>query len=275
MNRDAFFDAMSLVCDAYQQEALISMKEEKAKCPLPRRIVRTALLAAAIVCLLIVGVSASSARVSTPEQAEAAAVRELENWKARGLLAEDFDTALEVLDIIESKTEIASPYFFHRIWYSRYTIAARNAADDYVHLAIDMKSGRIMWLTVEAAAKEGDEPLWVQPTWDGTDEYRFYDNFEDIFPRERTVDDYCARLADYWGFSGYRLDRTVDPVYGLDEAPPDGELLLCDVPPKDHQDNAYLTVYFDGDQEDVPMYIQLTRFPDRVCLMIGDRHLVG
>ena len=235
MKQDVFFDAMGLVCGAYRQEALNSMKEKETKRLLPRRIVRTALLAAAIVCLLIVGVSASSAVITTPEQAEAAAERELENWKARGLLAADFDTALEVSGITERKTEVAPPYFFHRVWYARYTIHARNGSGDYVNLAIDTKSGRIKWLSVEAEAKEGDAVLWTQLSADGEDEYRFYDNFEDIFPRELTVG----------------------------------------VPPKDHQDNSYLTIYFDGDQENMPMYLQVTRFPDRVCLMVGDIHMVG
>ena len=275
MKQDVFFDAMGLVCGAYRQEALNSMKEKETKRLLPRRIVRTALLAAAIVCLLIVGVSASSAVITTPEQAEAAAERELENWKTRGLLAADFDTALEVSGITERKTEVAPPYFFHRVWYARYTIHARNGNGDYVNLAIDTKSGRIKWLSVEAEAKEGDAVLWTQLSADGEDEYRFYDNFEDIFPRELTVGDYCARLGDYWGFTGYRLAPTVDAVYGLDETAPDEELLLCDVPPKDHQDNSYLTIYFDGDQENMPMYLQVTRFPDRVCLMVGDIHMVG
>jgi len=275
MNREVITDAMSLVCDAYKQEALNSMNTTQEKTKRSRRLLRTALLAAAIVCLLIVGVSASSAVVSTPEQATAVAVRELEDWKTRGLLAADFDTALEVSGITECKTEVAPPYFFHRVWYARYTISAQNTRGDYVNLALDTKRGRIMWLSVEAAAEEDDAVLWRKPMWDGSGEYLFYDNFEDIFPRELTVGDYCARLADYWGFSGYALAPTVDAVYGLNDEPPEEDTLLCDVPPKDHQDNAYLTIYFEGDQENMPMYIQVTRFPDRVCLMVGDIHMVG
>lgn len=275
MKEEALFDAMDCVRDSWQQEALMSVGKRDAK-PVPlRRVLRTALLAAALVCLLIAGVSAHNSLITTPEQAEAAAVRELEDWKARGLLAEDFDTTLEVFNVSEKRTAYAPPYFFRRIWYARYTISAQNARGDYVNLALDTRRGRIMWLAVEAAAEEGDAVLWRRPMLDGSGEYLFYDNFEDIFPRELTVGDYCARLADYWGFSGYALAPTVDAVYGLDDAPPEEGTLLCDLPPKDRQDNAYLTIYFDGDQENVPMYIQVTRFPDRVCLMVGDIHMVG
>ena len=45
--------------------------------------------------------------------------------------------------------------------------------------------------------------------------------------------------------------------------------------PRSNPDNYYLTVFFDGDQEGVPMYIELTCFPGYVTLNVGTRHAVG
>ena len=36
-----------------------------------------------------------------------------------------------------------------------------------------------------------------------------------------------------------------------------------------------LTVFFDGDQEGAPMYIQFRQFPGYVSLMVGTGHAVG
>ena len=54
----------------------------------------------------------------------------------------------------------------------------------------------------------------------------------------------------------------------------DGETLLRDLS-GDTRVNYYLTVFFDGDQEGAPMYVQLSQFPGRVCMMVGTNHAVG
>ena len=102
-----------------------------------------------------------------------------------------------------------------------------------------------------------------------------YDNFTDIFPADMTVDRFCSLLAEYWGFSGYRLADTVDTqYYDAHWTPPAPESLLKDLR-SDNTDNYYLTVFFEGDQEGVPRYIQMTKFPGYVQLSFGTGHSVG
>ena len=55
---------------------------------------------------------------------------------------------------------------------------------------------------------------------------------------------------------------------------PDGSTLLKDLN-GDTRENYYLTVFFEGDQEGAPMYIQLHQFPGYVTLMLGTGHAVG
>ena len=86
---------------------------------------------------------------------------------------------------------------------------------------------------------------------------------------------FCELLAEYWGFSGYRLAETVDSMY-FDEpqTPVDPGSLLKDLN-DNTKANYYLTVFFEGDQEGAPMYIQLHQFPGYVSLMVGTGHAVG
>ena len=82
-------------------------------------------------------------------------------------------------------------------------------------------------------------------------------------------------LAEYWEFSGYRLADTVDDVfYDSRWSPVAADSLLKDMP-SDNTDNYYLTVFFDGDQEGAPMYLQLSKFPGYVQLNFGTGHGVG
>ena len=108
-----------------------------------------------------------------------------------------------------------------------------------------------------------------------TKTFYFYDNFDDIFPVDMTVDSFCTLLAEYWGFSGYTLGETVDEAY-FDEpvAPVEASSLLKDMP-SDTAVNYYLTVFFEGDQEGAPMYVYLQRYPGYVMMSVGVTHAVG
>ena len=44
---------------------------------------------------------------------------------------------------------------------------------------------------------------------------------------------------------------------------------------KDILDGPYITVYFDGDQEGVPMYVELYTVSGATVMSIGTNHLVG
>ena len=53
----------------------------------------------------------------------------------------------------------------------------------------------------------------------------------------------------------------------------DGSTLLKELP--SYQTNYYLTVFFEGDQEGAPMYIQLSSFVGYVDLGVGTHHSIG
>ena len=88
------------------------------------------------------------------------------------------------------------------------------------------------------------------------------------------MDRFCTLLAEYWGFTGYRIADTDDDFYGEHWDAVDGSTLLRDLS-SDTRGNYYMTVFFEGDQEGAPMYLQLAQFPGRVSLMLGTGHAVG
>ena len=97
-------------------------------------------------------------------------------------------------------------------------------------------------------------------------------NFDDIVPADVTVDEFCARLQEYWGFSGYTVAGTKDEFYHYDTDPPAGDTRLIDT-----ANGPYLTVFFDGDQQGVPMYIELSSYghPGGVYFTAGTNHAIG
>ena len=101
--------------------------------------------------------------------------------------------------------------------------------------------------------------------------YAYFDNYDDIIPGDITVDRFCTLLAEYWGFSGYRLAQTDDATFRYAQLDPSGGEPLTDFADA----NSYLTVYFDGDQSGTPMYISLDRFPGRVNVLFGMLHQIG
>ena len=135
----------------------------------------------------------------------------------------------------------------------------------------DTVTGDVRMANIEAAA-DPDEP---HNDWDpidlGNGLYYYYDNFDDIFPADLTLGSLCDKLAAYWGYTGWTLSGTKDAFYDLHTPAPDPDLLVSELP----EDNYYVTVYFDGDQEGVPMYIQICHFPGRVYFGFGEGHLVG
>jgi len=154
------------------------------------------------------------------------------------------------------------------------------------NLTIDTLTGKMMAATIDARAAEDAVPVregtWESPADPSDSEGEwvekpiyFYDNYTDIFPADLTVGHFCELLAEYWGFSGYRLAETVDSMY-FDEpqTPVDPGSLLKDLN-DNTKANYYLTVFFEGDQEGAPMYIQLHQFPGYVSLMVGTGHAVG
>lgn len=257
-------------------------------------------LVAALLLTLSVAAYAINQAVGTPQAAQRVALQEIERWKQIGLLNPEVQFEGDPNMIVEIKEHKGSESWYGRFfphsydvrWYLGAVGAYQSPSADNVqrkfgcNLTIDTLTGKMMAATIDARAAEDAVPVregtWESPAdpsnpdgeWVEKPIY-FYDNYTDIFPADMTVGHFCTLLAEYWGFSGYRLAETVDGMY-FDEpqAPVDPDSLLRDLN-VNTMANYYLTVFFDGDQEGAPMYIQLHQFPGYVSLMVGTGHAVG
>ena len=294
----------SFVAEAYRPVESAAGSPERIVHMKKKRIISFALAA---VLLLALGAAAYAVNqaVGTPQAAERVALQEIEVWKQMGLLNPEVRFEGSASKIVELQEEQGSEsYWYGRLFKHHYDVRwylgpvdqfwgdqtppPELVRRDYgCNLSIDTLSGKITAVTIDARSDPNAEPVWEDALREPVDpenpkagavEIRplyFYDNFEDIFPADMTVDRFCTLLAEYWGFSGYRLAETVDGTY-FDEPrePVDPDSLLKDMIASP-LDNYYLTVFFEGDQPGVPMYIQLHEFPGYVTLMVGTGHAVG
>ena len=237
---------------------------------------RVALIAAIIFVLLTGSAYAVGLYVSSPEQAWKTAQREIQKMKDMGILSQEVQIDGKAERIIELPEKKGSDYYFGRLFKRSYAVAAQGGDRKYYfHLSIDMETGKITRLSVEAKADENDVPVGESEWWNGekTEKTYIYANYDDIVPADLTVDELCTLLEEYWGFTGYTLSGTKDGNYGYDTAVPSGDMLVSEL-----GDAPYLTVYFDGDQSGVPMFIELGAYasnPGRVYVLIGTNHTVG
>ncbi|MBQ2960839.1 MAG: hypothetical protein IJE09_06425 [Oscillospiraceae bacterium] len=292
MKTENLFDAMDLISQDYKKEAIEAMKNKNET---RRRAVRTPIrivLIAAIIASLFVGTAfAVGNYINSPAQAEKVAQAELKKMQDLGILSEKFSVEGIVAErVIELPVFEGEDYFFGRIWPHRYSVQWYMGSPEgnpyTVITQVDTAEGRIMAVTIEAAAGEDAVAYRVledQEVPVGYDEEKqqpiveirdleYFDNYEDIIPEGITVDEMCTRLNEYWGFGGYTVVDTVDEFYGFEDVEtPGGDSLVRDLP----QDNYYLSVVFEGDQQGVPRYIQTVEFPGRVCMIIGTNHAVG
>ena len=253
--------------------------------------------ALSIVLILMFGVVsyAEDEKIKTEEDAVAVAKQEIEVWKECGLLQKDVSFEGEPDDIVEIEPRTGDERWYGREFPHAYDVrwyaAARIGTELEVpvfgcNLRIDAATGKIISADIEAIASEDATPVAGKsieveaddPDHPGntiTKSFYFYDNFDDIFPADMTIDRFCTLLADYWGFSGYTLAETVDREY-FDEpqSPAPAELLLKDLDTVS-DNNYYLTIFFDGDQEGAPVYLSLHQFPGYVMLSVGITHAVG
>lgn len=269
MNTERFIDSVGLVREAFVQEAM-GGTGLRAR-PRPARMLRTALIAAAIAALLVVGVYAGSLLVNTPEQAKDAFGRELAAMREMGLLSDELDGELYFNRCTELGAN-SDRFFPLRVFHKRYMIGAVVIREDgssgyRIYGALDMATGKLTSLTVQAFADENDEVVRE------SDGYKFYENYDDIFDTSLTVGRYCDLLAEYWGFSGWTLGSFADGAFDDKYPAPTADTLLKDVPTM--SGNYYLPVYFDGDENGAPMYIELIQFPDSVGFMVGTNHALG
>lgn len=290
----------SFIAEAYRPVAHTAGSSERIVHVKKKRIVTLGLVAILLMMLSVAAYAINQA-VGTPQAAQRVALQEIERWKEMGLLNPEVGFEGEANNIVEIQEHKGSESWYGRLFTHSYDVryylgpvdwGNQTPSADLVqrkygcNLTIDTLSGKIIAATVDARAAEDAVPVregtWESPAdpsdpegeWVETPIY-FYDNYTDIFPADMTVGRFCTLLAEYWGFSGYRLAETVDSFY-YDEpqAPVDPDSLLKELNGTT-KGNYYLTVFFDGDQEGAPMYIQLNQFPGYVSLMVGTGHAVG
>ena len=239
-----------------------------------KRILAFALAAALLLSLSVVAYAAYD-RVSGPKAAERVALEQLEVWQEMGLLSEEIRFDSPATYVEERQARQGSDYWYGRLFPHCFELRYSNEKY-HCQLMVDTLSGKIVLARISAQPDEIDEPVALEPR--GGEQSTFvYENFDDIFPPDLTVDDLCARLSEYWGFSGYRIGETVDDYFPANEKqwpPIDGATLLKDMP-KLNPTQYYLTVFFEGDQEGAPMYVELGNYPSYVDLTIGNHHSIG
>ncbi len=146
-----------------------------------------------------------------------------------------------------------------------------------VAVSVDANTGKLMMVNIEASADENAEVKYEIPTEltfvdpaTGKEEQReetwlYHENFYDLFDEDMTLNAFCDLLGEYWGFDGWTLGG--------------GGALDTDIPLRDitggSSSNYHVAIDFEGDTEGELMYIQLSEFPGRVCLVFGTDHLKG
>jgi len=245
-----------------------------------KRIITLAIAAALILAMSIAAYAAYGA-VSSPEAAEKVALAQIEEWKKLGILSPELSFEGHADNIFEFPEKDGGSYWYGRIFRHHYDVRwffRRDGSHKYgCNIGVDTLSGKITAATLYAVPDETDTPV-DETTIQGENGqdvvWYYYDNYDDIIPADMTLDQLCALLAGYWGFSGYRLGNVSDTADSGNQAQPDGSTLLTDIP-KVYGRGAYVNVFFDGDPDGAPMYIELDQFPGHTCVIIGTNHAVG
>lgn len=299
MNREDVFEAFGGIDDDYVAESARYAPGDADSAP--GRIVHmnkkrwiTFLIAAVLMLTLSVTAYAAHAAVATPKAAEKVALEQIEIWKKMGILSEKVHFDGKANDIREMEERDGGDAWFGRLFPHVYRVFfyGYNGDGDTrrkygCSLSVDTMTGKIIAADIDADADDDEIPVreekFEEPIDDPTNPdagtktttWYFYDNYDDIFPADMTVDHFCELLAEYWGFSGYTIaDTDAEYFYNQHFDAIDGSTLLKDIN-GDTRENYYLTVFFEGDQEGAPMYIQLHQFPGYVMLTVGTNHAVG
>ena len=287
MNVIRFLEAMGEINDDVIMEVADIMEqtnEQKNRARIHtgrRRFFRTLLIAAAIAAVLsATAFAAYSYLLSTPEQAVKAVKQEIRRWEELGIIAPQGEIEEDGIRVrkTEEPTEL-SAYYYHRIIRPHYQVSIR-LNQGFLVCTVDMADGKLYGVTLSAYADE-DDPIvgegveWGDFDGDGEDDIGYYrDNLDDLIPEGLTLDELCERLMEYWGFQGYMLAPTTDGFYDWQNITYSGEM-----PVRELWNQPYATVYFNGDQEGVPMFIELGGFcpPGHAysALVIGTNHIVG
>lgn len=279
MKEEKLMDAMNDIRDEYLESAgkflgrLETESGEKKPGGRRRGWVKIVLIAAVIASLLSLPAYAlTEYLLNSPEQALKQAMAEIERLNELGIIQAELEPDAEVTRIDKLPEAELGESYFHRILYPRYQVGI--SGEKYTFITqLNMATGKFQLIHVNAHAGEDDEPIYreelIQP--DGNIQIlEYYDNTDDLVSPELTVGELCAALAEYWGFEGYTLSGTENKDYNWDVEAPSEDSLVSDI-----CDGPYITVYFEGDQEGVPMYIEIYRFSGYTSMSIGTNHAVG
>lgn len=222
--------------------------------------------------------SPSAAPVPSEESAPgedeifAAAQNALDELHSLGILSEEIaldPNAVSYFAFNEAGKKPVNGYE-GRVLPAHYNLTCTSSDGIFVSLSIDAETRKALSCAIEAKTREGDEKL-DKPAieFDGK-ELEYHDSLYRITDGEMTLDKLCALLCDYWGFTGCTLSGTKDDCYDYDTEAPAGDTTLREI-----MDAPYITVYFDGDAEGCPMYIEGVYFPENTHFSFGYGHLVG
>lgn len=278
MMGDKIMEAINGIRDEYVESAgkFLGQIEPESGAGRPggrrRGWVKIVLIAAVIASLLSLPAYAlTEYLLNSPEQAQKQALEEVDRLNELGIIQVNLEPDQEATKIFKTQGQELGLDFFHRIIYPNYHVQLFDGKYKFV-TQLDMASGKLQFISITAKADEEDRVYQEENSLpDGSSQtLTRYDNTDDLVSPELTVGELCAALAEYWGFEGYTLSGTENTEYGWDtEAPAEDSLV------KDILDGPYITVYFDGDQEGVPMYVELYTVSGATVMSIGTNHLVG
>ena len=279
MREERLMDAINDIRDEYVESAgnfLGQIEPESGAAKTGRRRrgwVKIVLIAAVIASLLSLPAYAlTEYLLNSPEQALKQALEEIERLNQLGIIQAEPGPDMEEVKVFKTQGQELGLDFFHRIIYPNYHVQLFDGKYKFV-TQLDMATGKLQFISINAKADKDEEPVYQEEYSlpDGsTKTTAKYDNTDDLVSPELTVGQLCRALAEYWGFEGYTLSGTENKDYNWDvEAPAEDSLVsdICDGP--------YITVYFEGDQEGVPMYIEIYRVSGATVMSIGTNHLVG
>ena len=160
--------------------------------------------------------------------------------------------------------------FNDRILPPCYYVNCSTEEGNWIVIYVSIDSGKALACSISTRPQEGDAQLDKDPIDMGNGKLYYYDSFSRVMREDMTLEEYCTLLNDYWGFDGYTISGTKYADYGYDTQPPAGDTLM-----KELMDQPFVTLYFAGDQEGMPMFLESHYFPGHTQFSFGFAHAVG
>ena len=277
MNRDFLSDALGYIDDKYISEAAgfsFSENSGKEKNVSRRKLIKIVFLAAVIMSLMAVSAVAVDRMIYSPQRAVEIAQRELEKMQEIGLFSgelfieDDPDNILEFQPGMVTHTDGTKSRWSKDVEH-HYSVRSWNEKCS-LDFDVDVKDGVVRRLHIEAPGDESDNRVDDREFELNGKVYYYYDNYGDIFRPDMTINEFCAKLSEYWGFGGFTLEKMTDQIYDQEQPLPSGEEALSSLCCKN-----YLYVSFEGDKRGEYMCISLMHFPGRISLNIARDHPGG